>query len=434
MVMKRIGLYFMMLFSLLPLKAEIIEKLILKNGSLFEGYVSVQHPGKDLIFVADKATLTIPTNKITSIVDKDVRLDVLSKSWQLWAEDNPEQVKKINGQSYITLYDIFVKDKASQTLPDSLLNKFNLSQNKVIPTHQNVRIIERSNQVKFLDCSNVSYNFTWNEVEQIERVPRDNKMLSGWVDEFYLRNGMVVKGQSVKTIIGKEICVLDNNNVIQSVPLKEIGWHKKTALNVEQPLLEQVMMLDVIRSSKGFEIKGLVVTQNYGTDKEEGYLSVLKKDGGMERINISEIVEMRKEMNMQYSPIEDLIVKGSELYVDRKLFAKAWVETKNDLCLIAKNSPCMVLSLDSIQNNLVVEQLDEPDNQNIILFKLIDLKVSREMRKAYTFEDLLMHGTTPKEETVTVNKTLKQIFPIKEKGDYILYRTKKRETFYVKVK
>ena len=87
----------------------------------FQYWVTRQKTGKDLIFVADKATLTIPTNKITSIVDKDVRLDVLSKSWQLWAEDNPEQVKKINGQSYITLYDIFVKDKASQTLPDSLL-------------------------------------------------------------------------------------------------------------------------------------------------------------------------------------------------------------------------------------------------------------------------------------------------------------------------
>ena len=432
--MKRIGLYIVMLFSLIPLKAEIIEKLMLKNGSVLEGYVSVQHPGKDLIFVADKATLSIPSDKIVSIIDKDVKLDELSKTWQLWAKDNPGLVKKINGQSYITLSDIFVKDKAYQALPDSLLDKFNLSQKKMIPSHHNVRIVERGNHVKFLDCSSVSYNFTWDKVEQIERIPRDSKMLSGLVDEFYLKSGFNVKGQTVKTIIGKEICVLDNNNVVQSVPLKEIVSHKKTALNAEQPLMEQVMMLDVIRSSKGVEIKGLVVTQNYGTEKEEGYLSVMKQEGGIERVYISEIVEMSKEMNMQYSPIEDLIVKGSELYVARKLFAKATIETKNELCLIAKNSPLLELSLDSIQNNLVVEQLDEPDNRNLILFKLVDMKVSREMRKAFTFEDLLIHGTTPKSENVTVNGTLKQVFPIIEKGDYILYRTKKREAFYCRIK
>ena len=62
------------------------------------------------------------------------------------------------------------------------------------------------------------------------------------------------------------------------------------------------------------------------------------------------------------------------------------------------------------------------------------MKVSREIRNAFTFEDLLMNGSTPKEETVSVNNTLKQVFDVREKGDYVLYRTKKREAFYLRIK
>ena len=198
--------------------------------------------------------------------------------------------------------------------------------------------------------------------------------------------------------------------------------------------MQQTSLLDVISVKNGQKVSGLIVTQNYGTEKEEGYLSVMKEDGETKRINIGEIVEMRKQLNDNYSLIIDLEVKNSELYVLRNLVTKAIIEEKDDLCLIAKKSPVLELSADTIDNKLIVEQLNTQDNQNLLLFKLRKVKVSREIRNAFTFEDLLMNGSTPKEETVSVNNTLKQVFDVREKGDYVLYRTKKREAFYLRIK
>ena len=367
-------------------------------------------------------------------MEKKVQLEALSKTWQQWAEENPSHVKKINGQSYLALSDIYMLDKTLQNLPDSLEKKHTPFWNRLMPTFRNVCITEQGKIVKFLDCSNVSYNLAWKDVDFIERIPRNKKVLNGLVDEFYLRDGKVVKGQIVKTLIGKEISVLEDNNVVRVISLSDIGWHKKTALNPKQSLLQQTSLLDVISVKNGQKVSGLIVTQNYGTEKEEGYLSVMKEDGETKRINIGEIVEMRKQLNDNYSLIIDLEVKNSELYVLRNLVTKAIIEEKDDLCLIAKKSPVLELSADTIDNKLIVEQLNTQDNQNLLLFKLRKVKVSREIRNAFTFEDLLMNGSTPKEETVSVNNTLKQVFDVREKGDYVLYRTKKREAFYLRIK
>ncbi len=432
--MRRLNVFIMMLFSMVLLRAEIIEKMTLKDGSVLEGYLSFQQPGKNVLFVADKSTCIIPRDKVASIVEKKVQLEALSKTWQQWAEENPSHVKKINGQSYLALSDIYMLDKTLQNLPDSLEKKHTPFWNRLMPTFRNVCITEQGKIVKFLDCSNVSYNLAWKDVDFIERIPRNKKVLNGLVDEFYLRDGKVVKGQIVKTLIGKEISVLEDNNVVRVISLSDIGWHKKTALNPKQSLLQQTSLLDVISVKNGQKVSGLIVTQNYGTEKEEGYLSVMKEDGETKRINIGEIVEMRKQLNDNYSLIIDLEVKNSELYVLRNLVTKAIIEEKDDLCLIAKKSPVLELSADTIDNKLIVEQLNTQDNQNLLLFKLRKVKVSREIRNAFTFEDLLMNGSTPKEETVSVNNTLKQVFDVREKGDYVLYRTKKREAFYLRIK
>lgn len=55
-----------LLLNLLVLTAgaEPYETVVLKNGSVLEGYISVQHPGKDIIFFAEKATVYIPVKQV----------------------------------------------------------------------------------------------------------------------------------------------------------------------------------------------------------------------------------------------------------------------------------------------------------------------------------------------------------------------------------
>ena len=60
-MMKTKRFCWILLLNLLVLTAgaEPYETVVLKNGSVLEGYISVQHPGKDIIFFAEKATVYI---------------------------------------------------------------------------------------------------------------------------------------------------------------------------------------------------------------------------------------------------------------------------------------------------------------------------------------------------------------------------------------
>lgn len=51
------------------------ETVVLKNGSVLEGYISVQHPGKDIIFFAEKATVYIPVKQVKSVLEYDIEIE-----------------------------------------------------------------------------------------------------------------------------------------------------------------------------------------------------------------------------------------------------------------------------------------------------------------------------------------------------------------------
>ena len=64
------------------------EKVILKNGTELEGYISVQYPGKKIVFSAEKAMVYLSSDKVHSIVEHECEVGSLSATWKNWAKQN----------------------------------------------------------------------------------------------------------------------------------------------------------------------------------------------------------------------------------------------------------------------------------------------------------------------------------------------------------
>ena len=103
-----------LLLNLLVLTAgaEPYETVVLKNGSVLEGYISVQHPGKDIIFFAEKATVYIPVKQVKSVLEYDIEIETLSDPWKAWVGDNPLLVKTVRGSKFLQMTDIILAETA----------------------------------------------------------------------------------------------------------------------------------------------------------------------------------------------------------------------------------------------------------------------------------------------------------------------------------
>ena len=88
MKLKHFFFFALLLQGMTIVHATTVQKLLLKNGSELEGYISMQRPGKDFTFIAEKAIIYMPGTEIKSIVDHEVSIKQLSFGWIEWAEKN----------------------------------------------------------------------------------------------------------------------------------------------------------------------------------------------------------------------------------------------------------------------------------------------------------------------------------------------------------
>ena len=94
----RIYLSFILICCVTLLYAYPVETVVLQDGSVLEGYMSVQRPGKDIVFVAQKATIYVPSDKVVSIVRHETEVDKLSEQWKEWKNPQNWDIALPNGE------------------------------------------------------------------------------------------------------------------------------------------------------------------------------------------------------------------------------------------------------------------------------------------------------------------------------------------------
>jgi len=408
------------------------EKVILKNGTELEGYISVQYPGKKIVFSAEKAMVYLSSDKVHSIVEHECEVSSLSATWKNWARQNTSFLKKIDGKSYLTLSDLVLKKEqntADTVLVDDSVKQMDIEPDLGVAPH-NVKLMEKGAVIKYLDLSSVSYDIAWSDILMIKREPRSALCLTGIKDIIELASGQKLVGQIIEQIPGKYIRLLGDEGLVEVVEQHQIRVQKKSKLNPDFSLFEQSPWLEIIRTKQGDEIKGVIVEQLYGNN---GSLRIEMENGEIVEKNSLDVVEIRKILNPAYSPLEDILVKDSEIWVNRHLLEKVVIDQEEGVLIINEQSAPFVLYADSIHGKLVVEQQNNKENQSAILLKLVTAKVKKKDMCVFTYEDLLTRGLQPIETMVSVNNTLKFVYSV-EAGNYILYRPQTKEGFYVQIK
>ena len=439
--MERIKLYTIVFLSLCCsiMWAEPHDKLILKDGSILEGYISVQRPGKDIIFMAEQATVYIPSSKVLTIENQDVELNSLSDGWKKWASTNPSLVKKMDKKEYLVLSDILfpeidtAKEDTTTLESDSTVLGTKVVAEKyvnwnVVP--RKVRILERGAVIKYLDCSPNLYYMSWDDIGMIKREKRSAMELTGLIDVIELRSGEKFEGQIIEQVPNKLIRLLKANGVIEVINTKQIATQRKVKLNKDQGLFEQSPLLDIIQTKDGNEVRGILIEQNYGNEKEGGYLLVQNERGDIQRKDNRNISKIRREKNMKYTPLSDVTIVGDEILINRKKAEEAILNQQENILIVDPESKATVLRTDSIDEKLIVELQENKSNGGFILLKLVRMEVKgKGTFHAFTYEDLVTRGMSPAETSVSVNKTLKLVYPV-TKGNYILYQPQEKKAIY----
>jgi hypothetical protein len=413
-----------------PMNAQRDLKVQLKDGSEMVGYISRQRPGEDLTFTASKATILMPSSRVKSMVDNDVRYASLSDEWKQWADDNDAVIGTGDNRT-VTLSDIITNDG----------------------TITRVRILERGAKVKYLELTPNTHSLPWDTLAVIKCDHRPKLLLSGVNRKYKLKSGMEYEGQYVEEIPGETVSLYRDNGIVEVFNTIDVVKDNRIKVNPNQTLLEQSDLIDIIRLKNGSTYRGIIIERNYfGFDDldsiaiaqsnnrlvQHDYLLMQLENESTISVNLSDINEYRKEPNPKYAPLTDIILNRGEYVINR---INATVQEPKDADnLITLNTDS--LNLDIPKGNLKTTISLESKFDNALQaqqFKLIkahkyQAKKTKEYFYAFTYEDLAKTALIPVKSETSVNGTTKLDFDVFSTGIYVFYNPITNEAIPFRIK
>lgn len=388
--------------SVVPIHATIVQKLILKNGSELDGYISMQRPGENFTFTTERAMIYLTDTMVQTIVDYQVKIKDLSESWIKWAEQN----------------DAFVGLGENRTL---LLSDIHTGKTTI----SRVRVLERGAKIKYLEMDNKSYSLNWDTIALIRVDKRGKTALSGIDRTYQLVNGREYSGEYVEEVPGQTLSLYrDKDGVVQVFKTDEVVKYTMHKVNPNQTLFEQSELLDVIKLKKGGLMKGVIIEQNFGNDNDaENYLLLQTEDGATQSVRLMDIEEYRKETNPEYAPVFDILLNPGELVINRQQAHEVKVYESEGYILLPKDSiPSISVKPESL---VVIETRFASTYQgqtlNLVKVKKIPGRKKRESFSGFTFEDVVKNEIRPVKVETSINQTTRFEYELKIPGLYVIY-------------
>ena len=385
--------------------AIVVQKLILKDGSVLSGYIQRQSDGK-LTFRSDEATISMDSKDAVISNEKNYLLSTLDKSWQAWAELN-DTYEGTGDSRTLALADVSGKTKSVSR----------------------VRIMERGAVVKYLEMTPNTYTVAWKDVEAITGEKRDRTALSGINRIYLLKSGMEFEGQYAEEN-DSMLTLWLANGVRQSFPINDVVKYTFRPINPNQDIFEQSELLDVVRSKNGGETKGIIIEQNYTSEKDsENYFLVQQESGAIQSIKVADIAEIRKEENPKYDPQFDILLDKGQVVINRQEVDVIGVKEApdHDQLLLDSISRKVVLPYDVTNNTKVTVEYRSPAGLNVESYKLVKLTETPAKKKkdkptySFTYRDLVNAVYRPTRMETSVNHTTKCEYVVGGKGYYVLY-------------
>lgn len=390
-----------------------IQKLILKNGSELEGYISMQRPGTNFTFTTARAIIYMQGKSIKSIAEQEINIKQLSPAWIKWAEENDAFVGLGDNRS-LTLSDIVTEDK----------------------TISKVRILEKGAQIKYLEMSVNTYSLNWDTIALIKAEKRPKTALTGINRIYKLDNGQEYEGEYVQEVPGKTLSLYRPDGVIEVFETAKVVKYSMRKINPNQSLFEQSCLVDIVKLKNGTDKRGIIIEQNFSNNTAGNYLLIENENGSTQSIKSSEIAEYRKEVNPAYKPQFDILLKPGELVINRKPTQALEIEEAGSYIILPEDSCLIEIESKSPMTPIVVEtHLSTTGNPyELVKVKNLHDKKSKKDFKGFSYQDIVKNNIQPISHEVSLNQTTKLEYKIAEKGMYVIYNPKEKTAILFLIK
>jgi hypothetical protein len=407
----------------IPAKAQVVQTLNLKDGSVLYGFMRSQKPGSNCFFQTEKAVIVMEGKKVKDITTKKVLYKNLSDEWKQWAEEH-EVLYGLGDNREMTMSTLICTDGKQVN---------------------DVYILEKGQTVKYVENAPNSYALSWDDIVSIQQPWRTNTLLSGINRSFTVKKGnttRVVDGQYIKEIPGKTIYLYEEDGVVESFDIFDLIKDKSIKNNPNQSLFEQSMLLDEIEMKNGTTYKGIITERNYeyGSKSNESYLLMTSLTGGVESttsIKMSDVAEYRKLRNTDYKPVYDILLRPGDMVINREEAVKVKLDEDDNKFILEEEmaEKSMKVNRSTQKDNVVVEAnfQDEKEGLNYILVKA--KKVSKKKSNHYEFDyaDLIKSSVVPTEVVTSMNHTTKLAFCLSDVGLYVLFNKVTKDAVIIMV-
>lgn len=371
--------------------AQNLEQVHLKDGSVIEGFICEQIPGRSVTVQGCKATITVGADSLVSSSESIVPVGSLSTEWKSWLmEQNvtPDAIKL----STLKFPNIEYKD---------------------------VRILENEDVIKFLSLSPTRYRIDWNDMQKTVKLPRPIDQFSGLNDVLIMKDGSKHIGQVSEQYPGKNVKIsLSKDNAItvnssQIVEMQSVPASDQLTIIEQSPLLDRIY----VKGSSN-AIDGVII--NRRTSKN---LTIHTKEDGDITYAIRDITKYQKVPNADYKVLTDKNLNKGEILLNGNP-KNAWfapLETINGYLVLGED----VSMLAKKGDELILEANLENPSAAINVIKAYRKDISEEnskkqlVRDVFTYQDLV-ELALPVIRTTTPLGNTKVSFKLENAGDYVL--------------
>ena len=397
-------------------EAVIVQKIYLKDGSVLSGYIQKQDGNGNLTFHSDNAEICLKSKDATISNEKNYSIKDLGKAWVDWAEKN-EEFEGIGDNRTLFLADVTSKTKSVAR----------------------VKILERGEVVKYLEMTPNTYLIPWKEVVSIKGEPRSKTALSGIYRIYQLKSGMEFEGQYAEENDSMLTLYL-GNRVRQSFKINDVVKYTFRPINPNQDIFAQSELLDVVMSKNGAETKGIIIEQNYTSNKDaENYFLVQQQSGAIQSIKVSEIAETRKEENPKFDPKFDILLKEGDVVINRQEILMVDVKEKEENLVLDSIGSKVVIAKDANNNTKVTVEYRNAGGTNIETYQLVRVskhtdKKGKETFYYFSYRDLVNATVRPVSLETSVNHTTKAEYIVGGQGIFALYDAKSKKAIPFTIK
>ena len=389
--------------------AQNVEQIYMKSGSVVEGYIAEQKPGKYITIQTTKATIVVNSDSLQNRVTERIPLESLSNEWREWAETNNKYVDN-NG----------VKQLELSTL------EFNNCK------YSNVYLLEKGSVIKFLDLTPNQYEFVWGDMYRTVKSKRPDNLFSGLKEVLVLGDNSKVTGQIIEQFPGKDLKIATDKGEVLSYKFSQVKQIKTEKLNDKQDLWSQIKLLDKITiKGENTELIGFISSRTLGKE-----LIFEFEDGSKRTIQQNQVISYAKIPNAKYVEVYDKILKEGEMLLNGKEAYLVTLQTQGQYLLMGETVSAQLTVGETVCFEAKIPDVNTP----ITLVKahienIIQQKGKKKVEMPWpviTYQDLVQSHVAITRETTTLGN-VKITFVVDEVGDYVLYIQGRNEYIVINV-